>query len=331
MTREQKTRRVALSLAAVVAAIWVGLYWLGHRPQQDAMPYTFTSMVFGEPVHIPVTVTAFYPLSASNDVLDQRINEIFERIPALMSTKVADSEVSRFNASTSTELFRLSPETAEVLACALAVGDQTAGAFDVTTGTIARAQHAAIINNATLSDEELNELRTHTGLDKLEFDPQTATIRKIDPAVTIDLDALLPGYSLDLVVRLLEDSDAKQYRASMGTTLHHIIRHPDEAGHPITTDIAEMTSPNTDPVMDAYAIIDARTGTPPGHTLNNILVRHKSALWAGAYARAIWVLGTDDGLLLARLLKLPVLIREEYGKQHTSEAYKEWLDTRAPR
>ncbi len=71
--------------------------------------------------------------------LDRAIRSSLTRINKLMSTWDPDSELSRFNRSTSLAPFALSPETFEVFRWSIDVGALTGGALDVTIGPLVDA------------------------------------------------------------------------------------------------------------------------------------------------------------------------------------------------
>ena len=71
--------------------------------------------------------------------LDRAIRSSLTRINLLMSTWDPDSELSRFNRSTSLAPFAISPETFEVFRWSIDVGALTGGALDVTIGPLVDA------------------------------------------------------------------------------------------------------------------------------------------------------------------------------------------------
>src|SRR5207253_1807300 len=71
--------------------------------------------------------------------VDRDIRSTLNRINGLMSNWDPDSELSRFNRSTSLEPFAVSPETFEVLKWSIDVGVLTGGALDVTVGPLVDA------------------------------------------------------------------------------------------------------------------------------------------------------------------------------------------------
>ena len=71
--------------------------------------------------------------------VDRALRSTLDRIEGLMSTWDPDSELSRFNRSTSLEPFAVSPETFDVFKWSLDVGTLTGGALDVTIGPLVDA------------------------------------------------------------------------------------------------------------------------------------------------------------------------------------------------
>ena len=79
--------------------------------------------------------------SGNRDEIERAIQKRLDAINAAMSTYKEDSEISRFNRAANDEWFPVSESTAEVVAEALRIGEQTDGAFDVTIGPVLRLWH----------------------------------------------------------------------------------------------------------------------------------------------------------------------------------------------
>ena len=76
------------------------------------------------------------PPEISEVALHAEVATVLRRINESMSTYLDDSELSRFNRSTSTDWISVSPELVEVVAEAQRVSALTDGAFDVTVGPL---------------------------------------------------------------------------------------------------------------------------------------------------------------------------------------------------
>ena len=71
--------------------------------------------------------------------LKRAVDDSLQRVNQLMSTYVEDSDISKFNRSTSTQWQDVDAETAAVVARALEISELTNGAFDPTVGPAVNA------------------------------------------------------------------------------------------------------------------------------------------------------------------------------------------------
>src|SRR5687768_2241361 len=112
--------------------------------------------------------------------VDRALRSTLDRIEGLMSTWDRDSELSRFNRSTSLEPFAVSPETFEVFKWSIEVGGLTGGALDVTIGPLVDAWGFGPggPRNTLPTNQEIARLRESTGLDRIELNPAALTVRK---------------------------------------------------------------------------------------------------------------------------------------------------------
>jgi thiamine biosynthesis lipoprotein len=124
--------------------------------------------------------------------VDRVLRSSLDRIEGLMSTWDPDSELSRFNRSTSLEPFTVAPETFAVFKWSLEVGSVTGGALDVTIGPLVDAWGFGPSGpRKTLpTNDEINRLREATGPGRVELDPTAVTVRKTRPDVQCDLSSV---------------------------------------------------------------------------------------------------------------------------------------------
>src|SRR5262245_42438106 len=112
--------------------------------------------------------------------LDRALRSTLNRIEGLMSTWDRDSELSRFNRSTSLEPFLVAPETFEVFKWGLEVGRVTGGALDVTVAPLVDAWGFGPSGPRTTlpTNEEIDRLRQAVGPDRIVLNPKAGTVRK---------------------------------------------------------------------------------------------------------------------------------------------------------
>ena len=343
-------RRLAFALAGIVALAGLMLWradQFGPRGGERVL-----LALTGPTMGTTFTVKAVQPkrTQASDVEVQALVQAALDRVDILMSTYRMDSEISRFNADTLLAPFPISPETAEVIACALKVSGQSAGAYDITVGPIVNAYGFGPEGRKTPpTGAQIEELRRHVGYGKLEFDSVAPALRKTDPALFVDLNSLAPGFAADLLARGLEGRGIHDYMIEIGGEVRAKgrnveglawrvgIERPAEGERTVQRVVSlDGLSLATSGDYRAYYeengvrishTIDARTGHPVAHNLASVSVLHPECMWADAYATAIIALGPEDGYQMAEMLKLPALFitREPDGSfaERATPAYRE--------
>jgi len=159
-------------------------FMLSRKPPKEAHP-EFGGTTFGSvSFHI-------YTANAQLDRVEKtRVGLAIERelnaVNHQMSTWRADSEISRFNQTNSTDWIEVSPDFAKVVQAARLFAEDTGGAFDPTAGVLKR-QYALGPVDAPLPQ------RLAAGYTLLEQDG--TRIRKTNPALAFNLDAIAKGYA----------------------------------------------------------------------------------------------------------------------------------------
>ncbi len=264
------------------------------------------------------------------------IDAELRRVNDQMSTYLKSSELSRFNDSTSTDWFSVSPQTAMVVEFAQGVSAKTDGAFDVTVGPLVNAwSFGPEPRDHQLPDDQLlDRLRESVGFAKLSVRLDPPALRKSIPDLRVDLSALAKGHGVDRVVDLLHSLGAANVFVEIGGEVRTSgdkdghpwrvgIQLPDAArdavmiAHPMSTDGGKDESMATSGDYRNYFevngkryshTIDPRTGKPVDHDLASVSVIAATCMAADAWATAINVVGPQRGLELANREQLAVLL-----------------------
>jgi thiamine biosynthesis lipoprotein len=290
-----------------------------------------------------VTPRAELENSGFGDV-DRALRATLDRITRLMSTWDPDSELSRFNRSTSLAPFAVSPETFEVFTWSMDVGALTDGALDVTVGPLVDAWGFGPggPRHPLPTDAEIARLREAVGLSRLELDPATRTVRKTRPEVRCDLSSVVPGYAADRLSTELSDRGFTDFlvdvggevrargRNETGAAWQVAIERPELHGGAIErlvpiSDLAITTAGDYRKYREVDGervthILDPRTGRPLTHRLASVTVIDALAVRADAFDTALMVLGQNEGMALARKLNLAALFIERTGEGFTARA-----------
>lgn len=276
--------------------------------------------------------------------LDRALRASLDRINRLMSTWDPDSELSRFNRSTSLEPFLVSPETFEVFKWSIDVGILTGGALDVTIGPLVDAWGFGPSGprNAVPTNEEIARLREAMGPHRIELNSAARTVRKTRPAVRCDLSSVVPGYAADRLSIELSNRGFTDFlvdvggevrtrgRNETGAAWQVAIERPEAHGDAIQrlvpiSDLAITTAGDYRKYREVDGqrvthILDPRTGRPLTHRLASVTVIDTLAVRADAFDTALMVLGQDEGMALARKLNLAALFIERTGEGFTERA-----------
>jgi thiamine biosynthesis lipoprotein len=289
------------------------------------------------------------------DGVDRALRSSLDRIEGLLSTWDPDSELSRFNRSTSLEPFTVAPETFEVFTWSVDVGILSGGALDVTIGPLVDAWGFGPRGprNTPPANEEIARLREAIGPGRIELDPASRTVRKARPEVRCDLSSVVPGYAVDRLFMELADRGFTDFlvdvggevrtggRNQAGAPWQVAIERPEPQGHAIQRLVAISNMAITtagdyrkyrevDGQRVAH-ILDPRTGRPLTHRLASVTVIDALAVRADAFDTALMVLGPDEGLALARKLNLAALFIERTGDGFAERATPRFEEITAKR
>ena len=129
-------------------------------------------------------------------------NEV-DRIEGELSRFIENSDVSRINNLAAGEPLLLGLDTFECLKISARVHAETAGAFDVTIGSVFQCWRNEDGTPRTPSAQELDLARRHTGMDLMELDETNLTVKLSVSPVKIDLGGVGKGHAVDRVAELL--------------------------------------------------------------------------------------------------------------------------------
>lgn len=273
--------------------------------------------------------------AAPNDVdahtLRVAADEVLARIDRSMSGYREDSEISRFNASPSTEWYEVSSDLATVVDYALQVSRESGGTFDITVGPLVAAWgFGATGEPLELPDEQrLVELKAQVGHDKLQARLNPPALRKSASTIKVDLNGIAPGYAVDVMAERLRGLHLAHFMIDIGGEVRAqgrnargelwriavekpIDAEPEPYAIVQLDDAAVTTSGEYRHYYDRdgrrYShTIDPRTGRPVEHSLASVVVIGPTSMYTDAWATAFNVLGTEAGRELARQRAMPVM------------------------
>lgn len=184
--------------------------------------------------------------------------EEVKRLDALLSTGSASSEVSVIN---STGKGTVSEDTAKLLARAREIYESTEGLFDITVYPLMELWGFSTGSYYVPTKEELENVRTCVGMDRLTFDGTTLTL---DQGQKIDFGGIAKGYTAAKIMKIFESYGIEDGMVSLGGNIQSIGKN--ESGQPWN-----------------IGIRDPKGG--PGDAIASIRVSGKAVVTSGGYER----------------------------------------------
>lgn len=278
--------------------------------------------------------------------VERALQSRLDALERQMSTWRADSDVSRFNASTGTNWFPVPRDTVVVVQEALAVSALTDGAFDVTVFPLVRLWGfgpGGKKGRVPTDTEIITELR-HVGWKRLHARLDPPALRKESAGLAVDLSAICPGYASDCLGELLAACGVRDYLVEVGGEFRARGQGATGSGWRVGVErpqsrVGDYKSPapplaatitltnqslaTSGDYRNAFTAqgrrfshhLDPRTGRPTESAIASISVVHASTMRADALGTALTVLGFEKAWALAQRERLGVLfiLREGMG------------------
>ena len=268
------------------------------------------------------------PAEIDLDLLKTTIHDRLEHVENIASTYRDDSDVSRFNAETSTDWARVLPEFCRMVMAASEVSALTHGAFDITVGPLVNLWGFGpeFRTDSIPADDDIEAAQAIVGYEMLETDCDHSVMRKASAAIYVDLSGWAKGYAVDQLARLLDQRGVANYLVEIGgelrvrghnaeqrkfavaiekplqnNTMHYSVLRLSDASVATSGDYRNFFEQDG---KNYSHIIDPRTGRPVSHDLAGVTVVSTNTAYADAAATAFLVLGPDDGHALAEKLRI---------------------------
>ena len=226
----------------------------------------------------------------------------------------SQSIVARLNNGENPEL---SSNFIDVFKLARQVSDDTDGAFDITVAPLVNAWGFGFKNEQMPTKEQVDSLRQLIGFHHVELNGNHITMKK--PGMMLDFSAIAKGYGVDVIAKLLEHHDIKNFMVEIGGEITTRGINPERVPWKIG-----VNKPNEDALNESHELqtilnvtdksmatsgnyrnfyvkegkkyahtIDPKTGYPVQHTLLSATVLADRCAKADAYATSFMVLGMD--------------------------------------
>ncbi|MFD0862682.1 FAD:protein FMN transferase [Sungkyunkwania multivorans] len=155
-----------------------------------------------------------YEVDSDDTDYQQQIDSVFQILNRSLSTYIPTSDISKINKGDTTvvvdEIFR------EVFLSSKKIWAETDGIFDPTVGALVNAWGFGPEKPLKqLSKQKIDSILEFTGLDKVRLNMDGTVVKK-HPNLYIDFNALGKGYAIDLIGRVLDKRNVKNYLIEVG-------------------------------------------------------------------------------------------------------------------
>ena len=274
--------------------------------QQQSTPYQKNAgLIFG---------TTYSVTYQCGEDLQEEIEAELKKVDDDFSMFNSQSIVARLNNGEQPEL---SNDFIDVFKLARQVSEDTNGAFDITVAPLVNAWGFGFKHEQMPSKEQVDSLRELISYRYVTLKDKTITMQK--PGMMLDFSAIAKGYGVDVVARLLERHDIKNYMVEIGgeITTRGInpervpwrigVNKPSEdalnENHELQTilNVTDKSMATSGNYRNFYVkggkkyahTIDPKTGYPVQHSLLSATVLTDRCAKADAYATSFMVLGMD--------------------------------------
>jgi thiamine biosynthesis lipoprotein len=146
----------------------------------------------------------------------QEIDSVFMVINKSMSTYIPDSDISKINAGDSTVIVDKMFE--EVFNLSKDINSITKGHFDPTVGVLVNAWGFGPGKQIQMDSTVIDSLLNYVGFQKVMLTSKK-TIRKANPNILFDFNAIAKGYAVDRLGAFLDQKGIKNYLVEVGGEL----------------------------------------------------------------------------------------------------------------
>lgn len=253
----------------------------------------------------------------SAEALEAVKNEA-RRLECLLSRFLPESDISRINRSAGVKREKVSPETYEILSCAMECSVISRGLFDITVGPLADLWSYKQASEPP-ADDKIEQVLPLVNYNDFELDAVEKTAKLKNPGQSVDLGGIGKGFAGDRFIGIFQEFGVTSAFSNIGgnvSTLgnkpdgspwHVGIRHPRMnglIGAVAVTGKAVVTSGDYERYFfdrggrRFHHILNPVTGYPADSGLISVTVVADSAMIADALSTAVFVAGPEKGLAL---------------------------------
>ena len=240
--------------------------------------------------------------------------DLISALEEQLSVYQSDSEISRLNRTAAENRVVVEQGLYQLLRLGKQIADDTSGAFDLTSDPLIQLWRECRSAERIPSESEVNKQLDHVGMDRVQLDENSSSVRFSESGVRVNLGGIGKGYALDRAATSLMEDGPQDFLLHGGHSsllargVHQGHGWPVGIGNPLFTDRRLGTLLLRDQAMATSGsniqyfrvrgqryghILDPRSGWPVEHSLS-VTALAPTAAMADALSTAFYVLGPDE-------------------------------------
>ena len=279
------------------------------------------------------------------EAVEAAVQEV-ERLDALLSTGIAESEVSRINASGEGDL---SEDTEKILSEGLTIWKQTGGLFDVTIYPLMQLWGFPTGNYHVPTKEELKQTTSLVDSSKVILDGNHVTLGEKQK---MDLGGIAKGYTSNRIMEIFQEYGVTSAMVSLGGNVQTLgkkpdgtdwqvgIQNPDNVqgdllGAVAVQDQAVITSGGYERYFEENGqtyihILDPRTGCPAESGLASVTIVSSNGMLADALSTSLYIMGLDEAEAYWRIYadEFDMILMTDDGTVYVTEGIRDRFRTK---
>lgn len=279
------------------------------------------------------------------EAVEAAVQEV-ERLDALLSTGIAESEVSRINASGEGDL---SEDTEKILSEGLTIWKQTGGLFDVTIYPLMQLWGFPTGNYHVPTKEELKQTMSLVDSSKVILDGNHVTLGEKQK---MDLGGIAKGYTSNRIMEIFQKYGVTSAMVSLGGNVQTLGKKPDGAdwqvgiqnpdnvqgdllGAVAVQDQAVITSGGYERYFEENGqtyihILDPRTGCPAESGLTSVTIVSSNGMLADALSTSLYIMGLDEAEAYWRIYadEFDMILMTDDGTVYVTEGIRDRFRTK---
>jgi len=279
-----------------------------------------THSMTGSTMGTTYTVKSVGEHSVSQVEIDTRLKQINK----IFSTWDVFSELSLLNRKPVNQWIVVSDELFFILSESQNLYQQTDGYFDPGIGRLIDLWgFGAVKVDQKPSRAQVSEILQHSSIQHLRF--KLGMVKKIRD-IHINLSAIVKGYAVDEIAKLLSAKNSRHYLVEIGGEVVARGQNGDKdwtlgieqpaGGEPISLKLKNQAIATSGNYRNYFVwenkqymhILEPDSGLPAKSDLASVSVLHDKAMMADAYATAMMAMGSQKAATLAKQLNLSVVL-----------------------